>query len=105
MSSGDIGDFIVSNIQDPVSRTNGVGDFQTFGRQGKIRFGQRLRQPVQKRPAAQILLFVTSSTHANNSPDIVMTASSNAVRSLEHQPHLNEVPRNSASLAPGNFGL
>jgi multidrug efflux pump len=31
MSSGDIGDFIVSNIQDPVSRTNGVGDFQTFG--------------------------------------------------------------------------
>src|SRR3979490_3541473 len=31
MSSGDIGDFIISNIQDPVSRTNGVGDFQTFG--------------------------------------------------------------------------
>jgi len=31
MSSGDLGDFIVSNIQDPVSRTNGVGDFQTFG--------------------------------------------------------------------------
>ena len=31
MSSGDIGDFVVSNIQDPVSRTNGVGDFQTFG--------------------------------------------------------------------------
>src|ERR1700729_3574015 len=31
MSSGDIEDFIVSNIQDPVSRTNGVGDFQTFG--------------------------------------------------------------------------
>jgi multidrug efflux pump len=31
MSSGDIGDFIVSNVQDPVSRTNGVGDFQTFG--------------------------------------------------------------------------
>src|SRR6266481_2176357 len=31
LSSGDLGDFIVSNIQDPVSRTNGVGDFQTFG--------------------------------------------------------------------------
>jgi multidrug efflux pump len=31
MSSGDIGDFVVSNIQDPISRTNGVGDFQTFG--------------------------------------------------------------------------
>ena len=31
MSSGDIGDFIVSNVQDAVSRTNGVGDFQTFG--------------------------------------------------------------------------
>src|ERR1700745_184734 len=31
MSSGDIGDFVVSHIQDPVSRTNGVGDFQTFG--------------------------------------------------------------------------
>jgi hydrophobe/amphiphile efflux-1 (HAE1) family protein len=31
MSSGDIGDFVVSSIQDPISRTNGVGDFQTFG--------------------------------------------------------------------------
>src|SRR6201998_26841 len=31
MSSGDIGDFVVSNIQDPISRINGVGDFQTFG--------------------------------------------------------------------------
>src|ERR1700751_1672766 len=31
MSSGDIGDFVVSNIQDPISRLNGVGDFQTFG--------------------------------------------------------------------------
>src|ERR1700726_3291857 len=31
MPSGDIGACIVSNIQDPVSRTNGVGDFQTFG--------------------------------------------------------------------------
>src|ERR1700749_836190 len=31
MSSGDIGDFIVSNVQDPVSSLNGVGDFQTFG--------------------------------------------------------------------------
>src|ERR1700752_1957058 len=31
MSSGDIGDFVVSTIQDPISRINGVGDFQTFG--------------------------------------------------------------------------
>lgn len=31
MSTGDLGDFVVSNVQDPVSRTPGVGDFQTFG--------------------------------------------------------------------------
>jgi hypothetical protein len=29
----------------------------------------------------------------------VMTTSSNAVRSVEHQPHVNEVPRNSAAYA------
>jgi hypothetical protein len=38
MSSGDIGDFIVSNVQDPVSRTNGVGDFPHLS---KIRFGKK----------------------------------------------------------------
>jgi multidrug efflux pump len=31
MSSEDIGDYIVSNVQDTISRTNGVGDFQIFG--------------------------------------------------------------------------
>ena len=31
MSSADLADYIASNIQDPVSRTKGVGDFQLFG--------------------------------------------------------------------------
>ncbi|HEV7447686.1 MAG TPA: efflux RND transporter permease subunit, partial [Steroidobacteraceae bacterium] len=31
MSNADISDFIASNVQDPVSRTPGVGDYQLFG--------------------------------------------------------------------------
>src|SRR5271154_6953123 len=37
MSSGDIGDFIASNVQDAVSRTAGVGDYQVFGAQYSMR--------------------------------------------------------------------
>ena len=37
MSDKDIGDFVVSNVQDPVSRTPGVGDFQVFGAQYAMR--------------------------------------------------------------------
>ena len=37
MSDKDIGDFVVSNVQDPVSRTPGVGDFQVFGSQYAMR--------------------------------------------------------------------
>src|SRR5690606_37504714 len=31
MSNEDLSDFIISTIQDPISRTSGVGDFQVFG--------------------------------------------------------------------------
>jgi len=37
MDGGAIGDFIVSNVQDPVSRTPGVGDYQVFGSQFAMR--------------------------------------------------------------------
>src|SRR5882672_9392566 len=37
MGSGDIADFIAGNVQDPVSRTPGVGDYQLFGAQGAMR--------------------------------------------------------------------
>jgi multidrug efflux pump len=37
MTSGDIGDFIASSIQDPLSRTPGVGDYQLFGAQYAMR--------------------------------------------------------------------
>jgi hypothetical protein len=40
----------------------------------EIRFGQRLRRRVQKRPASQILLFVTPLTHTHHSTGYVMTA-------------------------------
>src|SRR5574344_449855 len=33
LDKNDIADYIVSNVQDPVSRTKGVGDFQVFGAQ------------------------------------------------------------------------
>jgi len=31
MNNEDLSDFIISTVQDPISRTNGVGDFQVFG--------------------------------------------------------------------------
>src|ERR1700680_4511984 len=37
MSSGDVSDYIASYVQDPVSRTPGVGDFQLFGTQYAMR--------------------------------------------------------------------
>jgi hypothetical protein len=40
----------------------------------EIQFGQRLRRLVQKRPASQILFFVTPLTHTHHSTGYVMTA-------------------------------
>ncbi|MDB5969078.1 MAG: multidrug transporter [Hydrocarboniphaga sp.] len=37
MDGQDIGDYIASNVQDPISRTKGVGDFQLFGAQYAMR--------------------------------------------------------------------
>ena len=37
MDKNDLADYIVSNIQDPLSRTKGVGDFQVFGAQYSMR--------------------------------------------------------------------
>lgn len=37
MTRGDLSDYIVSNVQDPISRTSGVGDFQVFGSQYAMR--------------------------------------------------------------------
>jgi multidrug efflux pump len=37
LSSLDLSDLIVSQVQDPISRTNGVGDFQLFGSQYAMR--------------------------------------------------------------------
>jgi multidrug efflux pump subunit AcrB len=37
MSSADLGDFIASSVQDPISRTNGVGDYTLFGAQYAMR--------------------------------------------------------------------
>ncbi|MDB6171536.1 MAG: hydrophobe/amphiphile efflux family transporter [Chthoniobacteraceae bacterium] len=37
MSAADLGDFLVSTLQDPISRLPGVGDIQTFGTQYAMR--------------------------------------------------------------------
>ncbi|GGK04813.1 efflux RND transporter permease subunit [Pseudomonas matsuisoli] len=37
MSNFDLSNYIVSNMQDPISRTQGVGDFQVFGAQYSMR--------------------------------------------------------------------
>ncbi|HAF91526.1 MAG TPA: hydrophobe/amphiphile efflux-1 family RND transporter, partial [Pseudomonas sp.] len=37
LDKNDLADYIVSNIQDPVARTKGVGDFQVFGSQYAMR--------------------------------------------------------------------
>jgi hydrophobe/amphiphile efflux-1 (HAE1) family protein len=37
MTNSDISDFVVTNVQDPISRTPGVGDYQVFGSQYAMR--------------------------------------------------------------------
>ena len=37
MSGPDIGDYVASHVQDPISRTRGVGDYQLFGSQYAMR--------------------------------------------------------------------
>ena len=37
MSREDLANYVVSNMQDPLSRTSGVGDFQVFGAQYSMR--------------------------------------------------------------------
>jgi hydrophobe/amphiphile efflux-1 (HAE1) family protein len=37
MNSYDVSDYIASHVQDPISRTNGVGDYQLFGTQYAMR--------------------------------------------------------------------
>ncbi|MCU1719470.1 efflux RND transporter permease subunit [Pseudomonas sp. 5P_3.1_Bac2] len=37
MDKNDLADYVVSNLQDPLSRTKGVGDFQVFGTQYAMR--------------------------------------------------------------------
>jgi hydrophobe/amphiphile efflux-1 (HAE1) family protein len=37
MSAPDIGDYVASHVQDPISRTRGVGDYQLFGSQYAMR--------------------------------------------------------------------
>ncbi|MGH8209654.1 MAG: efflux RND transporter permease subunit, partial [Steroidobacteraceae bacterium] len=37
MSGADIGDYVASHVQDPISRTRGVGDYQLFGSQYAMR--------------------------------------------------------------------
>jgi hydrophobe/amphiphile efflux-1 (HAE1) family protein len=37
MSGSDIGDYVASHVQDPISRTSGVGDYQLFGSQYAMR--------------------------------------------------------------------
>ncbi len=37
LARGDLADFVVSTLQDPISRTYGVGDFQVFGTQYSMR--------------------------------------------------------------------
>ncbi len=37
LTPGDVADFIASNVQDPIARTAGVGDYQVFGSQYALR--------------------------------------------------------------------
>jgi hypothetical protein len=58
---------------------------------------QRLRQLVQNGSASEILVFVTSCTRMNLLTGYAMTASSNAVRSVDLQLNLRNVPPGSSA--------
>jgi multidrug efflux pump len=52
MNSTDLGDYVASRLQDPVSRINGVGQTRIFGGQYAMRISLRTRRFPQARLAA-----------------------------------------------------
>jgi multidrug efflux pump len=63
MNSGDIADFIASTMQDPLSRTAGVGDYQLFGAQYAMRIWM---DPVKLNNYALTPVDVASAITAQN---------------------------------------
>jgi hydrophobe/amphiphile efflux-1 (HAE1) family protein len=63
MTSGDIGDFIASSVQDPLARTAGVGDFQVFGAQYAMRIWM---DPAKLNNFALTPADVTAAIQAQN---------------------------------------
>jgi multidrug efflux pump len=63
LSGGDIADFIASTVQDPVSRTKGVGDFQLFGAQYSMRIWM---DPVKLNNYALTPVDVSNAISAQN---------------------------------------
>lgn len=62
-SSGDLGDYIASNIQDPLSRVPGVGDTQVFGAQYAMRVWV---DPLKLNSYALSMSDVTGALQAQN---------------------------------------
>ncbi|MDM1696654.1 efflux RND transporter permease subunit [Thiopseudomonas alkaliphila] len=63
LDKNDIADYIVSNVQDPVSRTKGVGDFQVFGAQYAMRIWL---DPAKLTNFALTPMDVTAAIRAQN---------------------------------------
>ncbi|PAW78020.1 MAG: hydrophobe/amphiphile efflux-1 family RND transporter [Verrucomicrobia bacterium Tous-C9LFEB] len=63
MSDSDLTDYVVSNVQDPISRTAGVGDFQVFGSQYAMRIWM---DPAKLNKYALITSDVANSIRAQN---------------------------------------
>ncbi|MHC1713691.1 MAG: efflux RND transporter permease subunit [Solidesulfovibrio sp.] len=63
MSAYDLGDYIVSNLQDPLSRTPGVGDFMVMGAQNAMRIWL---DPAKLNSYSLTPLDVSSAIQAQN---------------------------------------
>ena len=63
MSAFDLGDYIVSNLQDPLSRTPGVGDFMVLGAQNAMRIWL---DPAKLNSYSLTPLDVSSAIQAQN---------------------------------------
>src|SRR3546814_10075280 len=85
LTANDLSDYIVSQIQDPVSRINGVGELQIFGTQYSMRIWV---DPLKLRSYNLTIADVSTAVSAQNAQ-----VSAGQIRSEEHTSELQSLMR------------
>src|SRR3546814_3735568 len=90
LTANDLSDYIVSQIQDPVSRINGVGELQIFGTQYSMRIWV---DPLKLRSYNLTIADVSTAVSAQNARVSAGQIGQLPARSEEHTSELQSLMR------------